>query len=107
MKILLDHCVPRPFKNELPKHEVSTAKEMRWESLTNGELLREAEANGFEVLVTVDQNLRYQQNLVGSKISVCILVAQGITVEDLRPLVTPLEDQLTTARPGKLYEVRA
>ena len=85
MKILLDHCVPKPFKNELPNHEVNTAKELGWESFTNGRLLAEAQAKGFAVLVTVDQNLRYQQNLIGSKIIVCVLVADGITVEDLRP----------------------
>ena len=60
---------------------------MGWETLSNGRLLEQAEANGFETLVTVDQGLRFQQNLVGRSISVCVLIADGITVEDLRPLI--------------------
>lgn len=107
MKILFDHCVPRPLRYELPDHEISTAREMGWEALTNGRLLDQAEVNGFETLVTVDQNVRFQQNLVGRSIAVCVLVAEGITVEDLRPLIPVLEQALRTARPGKLYEVKA
>ena len=107
MKILFDHCVPKPLKHELPDHEIHTAKEMGWEALTNGKLLEQAETNRFEAVVTVDQNFRFQQNLVGRSVAVCVLVADGITVEDLRPLIPVLEQSLSVAKPGKLYEVKA
>jgi hypothetical protein len=107
VKVLLDHCVPKPFKNELPKHEVSTAREMGWEALKNGALLDQAQSNGFDVVITVDQNVRYQQNLTGRSIPVCVLTAGGITIEKLRPLVPALEVLLPTVQPGRLYQVTA
>lgn len=73
---------------------------MGWEGLTNGQLLKQAEANGFEALVTVDQNLRFQQNLAGRSIAVCVLVADGIAVEDLRPLIPVLEQSLSNRPAG-------
>ena len=93
MKILFDHCVPKPLRRELPKHEISTAKEMGWEALKNGKLLERAQASGFEVVITTDQNIRYQQNLIGRSIAVCVLIADGITVENLRPLVPGLKER--------------
>lgn len=106
MKMLFDHCVPKPLRHELKEHEVSTAKEMGWKGLRNGQLLEQAQANGFDVVITVDQNIRSQQNLKGRAIAVCVLVARGVTVEDLRPLVPSLERLLPTLKPGGLYEVR-
>ena len=79
---------------------------MGWEGLKNGELLKQAQANGFDVVITVDQNIRFQQNLKGSALAVCVLVAQGITVEELRPLVPNLERLLPKLEPGGVYEVR-
>ena len=106
MKILLDHCVPKPLKQELLQHQVSTVREMGWEALKNGALLNEAQAKGFEVFVTVDQNIQYQQNLRNRSIAVCVLIADGITIEKLRPLVPELETVLLTVQPGMVYEVR-
>lgn len=79
---------------------------MGWEGLKNGELLEQAQANGFDVVITVDQNIRFQQNLKGSTLAVCVLVAQGITVEELRPLVPSLERLLPKLEPGEVYEVK-
>jgi predicted nuclease of predicted toxin-antitoxin system len=73
VKILFDHCVPKPLRRELLEHEISTAQELGWEALTNGKLLEQGEANRFEALVTVDQNFRFQQNLIGRSIAVCWL----------------------------------
>ena len=106
MKMLFDHCVPRPLRRELPGHDIKTAREMRWEGVKNGKLLDEAQAAGFDVLLTVDQNLRYQQNLQGRAIAVVVLIANGITVEDLRPLLPAVEETLALVQPGQLYEVR-
>lgn len=72
MKILLDHCVPRPLKTYLTGHEVAHASELGWQELTNGDLLREAE-NAFDLMIASDQNLSYQQNLPGRKLSIVVL----------------------------------
>jgi predicted nuclease of predicted toxin-antitoxin system len=65
MRVLLDECVPRALRDELPGHEVRTVAEYGWAGVKNGELLRLA-ANSFDVLLTVDRNLEYQQNFVGA-----------------------------------------
>ncbi|HXF04724.1 MAG TPA: DUF5615 family PIN-like protein [Blastocatellia bacterium] len=106
MKILFDHCVAKPLKKEFPHHEIKTVREMGWQALKNGELLDQAQEAGFEVLLTVDQNLRYQQNLQGRSIAVVVMVAGGITLEDLRPLVPVVERTLVNVQPGQVYEVK-
>lgn len=63
-----------PMRRHLPRHDVATAAEMDWSQLTNGELLAAATEAGFELLVTTDQNLRYQQNLKDRKIAVVVLM---------------------------------
>jgi predicted nuclease of predicted toxin-antitoxin system len=73
MRVLFDQCTPVPLRSSLPRHVVETAYERGWESLTNGELLGAAEAAGFELLVTTDQGLRYQQNLAKRKMRVLAL----------------------------------
>ena len=78
---------------------------MGWEALKNSALLDQAQSNGFDVIITVDQNVRYQQNLRGRSIAVCVLMAGGITIEKLRPLVPALEELLPAIQPGKLYQV--
>lgn len=74
MKILFDQGTPVPLRNHLPHHIVETAYEKSWSNLKNGDLLTQAEAAGFEALITTDQNLRYQQNLSGRRISVVVLL---------------------------------
>jgi hypothetical protein len=66
VRILFDQGTPVPLRNHLPSHEVATAFELHWSTLTNGDLLLQAEAAGFDLLVTTDQNLRYQQNLAAA-----------------------------------------
>jgi predicted nuclease of predicted toxin-antitoxin system len=73
MRILFDQGTPIPLRNALPHHIVETAYERGWQLLTNGELLDAAEAAGFEVLVTTDQGLRYQQNLAKHRIRILVL----------------------------------
>jgi hypothetical protein len=74
MKMLFDQGTPVPLRRHLPRHDVVTAAEMDWSQLTNGELLAAATEAGFEVLVTTDQNLRYQQNLKDRRIAVVVLM---------------------------------
>jgi hypothetical protein len=72
MRVLLDNCTPRPLKAFLTGHEVKTAHEMGWAALMNGELLAAAE-NEFDLLITCDRNLRYQQNLTQRTIRLLVL----------------------------------
>ncbi|HEX3129336.1 MAG TPA: DUF5615 family PIN-like protein [Thermoanaerobaculia bacterium] len=72
MKILFDQGTPAPLRRELVGHQVSTAYEMGWSALRNGELLKAAEES-FEVFITTDRNLRYQQNLEGRRLAVLVL----------------------------------
>ena len=73
MRVLFDQGTPVPLRQALAGHSVSTAYELGWATLKNGELLRSAEEQGFEVLVTTDTNLRYQQNLAARRIAVVVL----------------------------------
>jgi predicted nuclease of predicted toxin-antitoxin system len=73
VKILFDQGTPAPLRECLPNHVVSTAYEMGWSTLKNGDLLQTAESNAFEVFVTTDTNLRYQQNLNQRRIAILVL----------------------------------
>jgi alkanesulfonate monooxygenase SsuD/methylene tetrahydromethanopterin reductase-like flavin-dependent oxidoreductase (luciferase family) len=73
MLILFDHGTPRGLARELAGHTVRPAKAMGWEQLNNGDLLQAAEEAGFDVLLTTDQRIRYQQNLEGRKIAIVVL----------------------------------
>jgi len=73
LKVLFDQGTPVPLRNHFSSHYVSTAFELGWATLKNGELLSAAENNGFDVFVTTDTNLSYQQNLSNRKIAIVIL----------------------------------
>ncbi len=75
MLVLFDQGTPVPLRNHLPGHQVSTVYELGWASIQNGELLLQAEKHGFAVLVTTDQNLKYQQRLADRKIAIVVLSA--------------------------------
>lgn len=73
MRVLFDHGTPAPLRHALLGHEVTTAYERGWSGLNNGDLISAAEASAFEVLVTTDKNLRYQQNLTGRGLAIVVL----------------------------------
>src|SRR5436853_520336 len=73
MLILFDHVTPRGIAQCLPGHMVITAKDRGWDTLSNGDLLVAAERAGFDVVVTADKNMRYQQNLAGRRIALVVL----------------------------------
>ena len=99
MRVLLDECLPRRLKGELVGHYARTAPEMGWASKTNGELLTLAAAD-FDVFLTSDRNLSYQQNVAGFNIAVIVLVAASNGIDDLRPLVPRLLEALATVNAG-------
>ena len=87
MKVLFDNNVPAPLRRHLVGHEVSTARQRGWAELGNGELLREGESAGFEVMVTGDKNLAYQQNLEGRKLALVVLPTIDWTVLQHSPVM--------------------
>ena len=104
MRILLDECTPRPLKRELPDYEIQTVVEMGWSGKKNGELLRLMSQEGFTVLLTTDQNLRYQQNLQAG-VAVVVLVARSNRLPDLLPLMPDVHNVLKATAPGEVIEV--
>lgn len=104
MRILLDECVPRRFRRELPEHEVRTVPEMGWASFQNGALLAAASGR-FDVLVTTDQRLSYQHGISTLAIAVVVLVARRNKLEFLLPLVPELRKVLEEVKPGEVRRV--
>ena len=101
MRLLLDECLARNLKRDLVGHEVMTVVEAGYSGMKNGALLRAASRN-FDVLITVDRNLPFQQNIGALRIAVLILMTQGITYPDLKPLVPEVLASLGTIQPGEL-----
>ena len=104
MKLLLDECVTRRLKRDLIGHEAKTVAEAGFRGLKNGALLSAASAD-FDVLITVDRNLPYQQNVASLQIAVLILVSRGITYADLKPLVPALLASLDSIKRGEVLKV--
>lgn len=105
MRILLDECVPRRLQREFAGQIVSTVFEMGWSGKKNGELLQLAASEGFAVLITVDQNLRYQQNLMAIGLAAIVLIAPTNRLADLRPLISSVERALLTIATGDIIEI--
>ena len=89
MKVFVDECVDWRLARDIVGHQVKTAREMGWLTIKNGELLALA-ASEFEVFVTVDRNLSFQQNLPAFAIAVIVLRAPSNRLTDLKPLVPAL-----------------
>ena len=104
MRILLDESLPRKLALELTGHEAQTVQRRGWSGLKNGALLWTA-SEEFQVLLTGDQNLEFQQNPATIPISVIILVAVNNRIETLRPLVPRVLEVLQSIRPGQLVRV--
>ncbi|MDY6806626.1 MAG: DUF5615 family PIN-like protein [Cyanobacteriota bacterium] len=99
MKILLDECLPRKLKNSLEEHTVITVPQQGWSGTKNGELLRLAE-NEFDVFITVDRNLTYQQNLTDVNLAIVVLVARSNRLESIIPLMPEVRLALETIQAG-------
>ena len=107
MRVLLDEQLPRRLARELKGHEVRTVQQQGWAGLKNGELLNRAADEGFEVLLTGDQNLEFQQNLARARVGVIVLGAPSNALEDLLPLVPSLLVAIPNSRPGQVVRVHA
>lgn len=103
MRILFDHNTPAPLRHVLAEHQVETAYELGWAEITNGELLAAAEANRFDAMVTTDQSIRYQQNLVGRTLALIVISTNDWTrIRNWKSLVT---EAVSKAEPGAYIEV--
>ena len=103
MLVLFDHGTPAPIRPFLEGHLVKRTQDMGWDRLTNGELLEAAEESGFDLLVTTDKNIRYQQRLTGRKIAIVVLGNAQWPV--LRLHVQRVVEAVSTATPGSYFEV--
>lgn len=101
MKVLLDECIDRRLAEEIEGHEVVTVPQAGWAGIQNGELLRLAQAQ-FDVFITVDRNLSFQQHLPRFSVAVIVLQAPTNRLSDLRPLVPQLQRILATAPKGQV-----
>ena len=103
MLILFDQATPVPIRSFLEGHTVRTAAQQGWDKLRNGDLLTAAEEAGFDVLLTTDKNVRYQQNLAGRRIAIVVLGQQQWP--KLRPHIERVVEAVNAATPGSLAEV--
>ena len=104
MRVLLDENLPRALASELTGHQVTTVQAAGWAGAKNGELLRLAD-NRFDVLLTMDRSLRYQQNLDALGLSVLIVRAPSNRMVHLKPLVGSILKALDDLQPGQQCEV--
>jgi predicted nuclease of predicted toxin-antitoxin system len=104
VKILLDHCLPRRLARAFPSHTVRTTADQGWERLRNGVLLTAASVE-FDLFLTIDKNLKHQQNMATLPIAVIVILAKSNRLPDILPFVPAVEDELTRLKPKALVEV--
>ena len=103
MKILFDNGTPKPIALSLAEHEIAYARKIGWHELKNGELILKAEEAGYDLLLTTDKNMRYQQNLAGRKIALVVLGNQQWP--DVRLHLNRIVAAVNAATPGCYVEV--
>ena len=103
MRILFDVNMPEPLRRYLAEHTVDTADEKGWARIRNGNLLDNAERDGYEVLITADQSMRYQQNIAGRQLSVIVLLSNRWP--DVRLKTEDIRSALELVEPGEFRGV--
>lgn len=101
----MDHCVPAKLAPAIIGHEVVRAVTVGLENVSNGKLLAGAEELGFQVLVTIDKRMQFQQEMSGRMISTVVLDRPNSKLESLLPLVPKLLDVLEHSQPGDVYVI--
>jgi hypothetical protein len=102
MKIIIDECVPSIAKRGLPPRSIVSVQEMGWAGVKNGKLLKLV-ADQFDVFITSDQNLRFQQNLALIHLAIIVLPSNQVPVVKL--LLPAIDEALETIQPGSLIEI--
>jgi uncharacterized protein (DUF433 family) len=105
MRVLIDDCIDERLRNSLPTHECHTARFAGFAGLKNGELLNAAESGQYDVLVTVDQGLEYEQNLTGRRLAITVLRAKSNRLKDLLSYVPACLAYLFSIRPGEIVKI--
>lgn len=106
MRVLLDHNLPHKLRTGLTalgSHEIVTASYMEWGELKNGDLLREAEQNGFEVFITGDQSLAYEQNLTRRRLAIVALSANNWPI--IKNHIPRIHAAIDAATPGSVHTI--
>ena len=103
MKLLFDQGTPAPLRGHLSEHSVDTLAEKAWSDKGNGELLDAAEREGYAVLVTTDQNFRYQQKMAGRQVGLVVLLSTNW--REVRLRTTEISQAIAAVRPGEVIEV--
>lgn len=106
MRLLLDECIDERLRHLFPAFECQTARFAALSGLKNGDLLEAAEANGFDVLITVDQNIPDQQNLTVRRIALMILCGPTNRLSDLASLIPAAISALRSIEPGAVVRIR-
>jgi hypothetical protein len=104
VKILLDENIPHALRALLPGHDVFTVQWLGWGSIKNGELLKKADGQ-FDVLLTVDKGIRYQNDFKDKKIAVITVLCSGNRLENLRPFLPLIMRELNHITPGKVINI--
>ena len=104
MKILIDECLPRQLKQALTEHDVKTVPQMGWAGKKNGELLRLVTGT-FDVFITFDKQMEYQQNLKNLSIGIIVLAAKKNRLDFLLPLMPAVQIALETIQPGDVVRI--
>lgn len=107
MKILLDENLPHQLRHEITGHDVFTVTFMKWNGISNGRLLALAASEKFDVFITNDQEIPYQQNLSALPIAVIVLIAPSNTIEVIREFVPSILSALEKTEPGQLVRVES
>jgi hypothetical protein len=105
MRIPIDECIDERFRNSLPGHDCQTARYAGLAGLKNGELLIAAETARFDVFLTADQGIEYQQNLVARKMAIIIFRAKSNRLKDLLPLVPACLARIDSIQPGQIVRI--
>ncbi len=103
-RVLFDENLPRLLRRNLPEFEVRTVQEEGWGSYKNGELLLRAEGN-FDVLLTADRRMQYQQKLTAFGIGVVVIVTPRLQLQVLERALKPLRDAISSVSPGQVLHV--
>jgi predicted nuclease of predicted toxin-antitoxin system len=102
VKILLDECLPFDFRHSFPGHQAHTVQWAGLKGKKNGELLRAAEAAGYQALLTVDHGMGFQQPSTGRKLALILIHSPTNQIEELLPLVSAILLALETIKPGEI-----
>jgi predicted nuclease of predicted toxin-antitoxin system len=103
MKILLDECVTKKLKNHLTEFEVFRVSEMGWSGVKNGKLMTLCVENNFDILLTIDKNLIFQQNLEKYKVTIAVFNCKTSKIEDILMFLEPFKNRIFDFEKHKAY----